>query len=109
MTAPAGSVVATQLPASRRVPSKAPLAGFPLAVHDVIRVAGVPVRGGSRVRAGLRPERRDAAVVAKLRRSGAVVVGTTVPCALPIRVTGRHGHETTPAQLPAPGRGYRGS
>lgn len=54
------------------------LAGFTLAVKDLIAVAGRPLTAGSAVRAGAHPEPRDAAVVAALRAAGCVVVGTTV-------------------------------
>lgn len=50
------------------------LHGIPLAVKDVIDVAGLPTKAGSRVLGGdARPS--DATVVARLRSDGAVVVG----------------------------------
>ncbi|NYI99631.1 aspartyl-tRNA(Asn)/glutamyl-tRNA(Gln) amidotransferase subunit A [Nocardioides thalensis] len=54
-----------------------PLHGIPVAVKDVIDVAGLPVTGGSRHLADRRP-RTDATSVAALRRAGAVIVGITV-------------------------------
>jgi 2-dehydropantoate 2-reductase len=53
-----------------------PLAGRPVAVKDIIEVAGVPTRCGS---PASRPEpaRSDAAVVARLRAAGAEVFATS--------------------------------
>ncbi|ABM13955.1 amidase [Mycolicibacterium austroafricanum] len=59
-----------------------PLAGMPVAVKEIIDVAGMPVTFGSIVFAG-RIATEDAEAVARLRRAGAVVVGmtTTTPFA----------------------------
>ncbi|MGY4709158.1 amidase [Mycolicibacterium sp. CBM1] len=59
-----------------------PLAGMPIAVKEIIDVAGMPVTLGSTVFTG-RIATRDAEAVARLRRAGAVVVGmtTTTPFA----------------------------
>ncbi|MGH3973931.1 MAG: amidase [Pseudonocardiaceae bacterium] len=54
-----------------------PLSGWPVAVKDVIDVAGLPTRCGSAVLAGAAPARHDADVVARLRAAGAVVVAKT--------------------------------
>jgi aspartyl-tRNA(Asn)/glutamyl-tRNA(Gln) amidotransferase subunit A len=54
-----------------------PLHGIPLAVKDVIAVAGLPMEAGSRSMRGYAPQ-EDAVVVASLRRSGAIIVGKTV-------------------------------
>jgi len=54
-----------------------PLSGVPVAVKDLIDVAGVPTRCGSAVLADAAPARADAAVVARLRAAGAVVVAKT--------------------------------
>lgn len=53
------------------------LHGLPFAVKEVIEVAGLPTSGGSRVLADHIPE-QDATVVRRLRRAGAVLVGTQV-------------------------------
>lgn len=55
---------------------RGPLHGMPVAVKDLIMVAGLPVTMGSRHFAGHVPE-ADAACVGRLRRAGAVIVGTT--------------------------------
>src|ERR671916_1958051 len=54
-----------------------PLHGWPVAVKDLIDVAGVPTRCGSAVLADAVPAQQDAAVVARLRAAGAVVVAKT--------------------------------
>ncbi|WP_418062508.1 amidase [Pimelobacter simplex] len=53
-----------------------PLDGVPVAVKDLVDVAGLPTEAGSPILAGHRAE-RDAPVVAALRRSGAVLLGKT--------------------------------
>lgn len=58
-------------------PGTGPLAGVPVAVKDLIDVAGLPTRCGSAVRADAGPAEHDAAVVAALRAAGAVVVAKT--------------------------------
>jgi Asp-tRNA(Asn)/Glu-tRNA(Gln) amidotransferase A subunit family amidase len=54
-----------------------PLSGMPVAIKDLIDVAGVPTRCGSAVLADAAPAHEDAAVVARLRSAGAVVVAKT--------------------------------
>lgn len=53
-----------------------PLTGIPLAVKDVITVAGVPLTAGSKILAGYVPP-YDATVVTRLRAAGAVLLGKT--------------------------------
>ena len=53
-----------------------PLAGVPVAVKDVVPVAGEVMRAGSRA-TDRAPQPSDHPVVARLRDAGAVVVGTT--------------------------------
>ncbi|MBV9012107.1 MAG: amidase [Pseudonocardiales bacterium] len=60
-----------------RVRPTGPLSGVPVAVKDLIDVAGLPTRCGSAVLADAAPAREDAAVVAALRAAGAVVVAKT--------------------------------
>ena len=54
-----------------------PLHGVPVGLKDIIDTADMPTEHGSEAFKGRRPE-RDAACVAALRRSGAVVIGKTV-------------------------------
>lgn len=58
-------------------PGPGPLSGLPVAVKDLIDVAGLPTRCGSTVRADAAPAGQDATVVAMLRAAGAVVVAKT--------------------------------
>ncbi len=53
------------------------LQGVPFAVKDIIDVAGLPTRNGSARFADALPAARDAAVVAALRRDGAIAIGKT--------------------------------
>ena len=57
-------------------PPSGPLHGVPIAVKDNIDVAGLPTRAGSRVLPA-EPAEADAAVVARMRAAGAVIVGKT--------------------------------
>ena len=54
-----------------------PLSGMPVAIKDLIDVAGVPTRCGSAVLADAPPAGQDAAVVTRLRAAGAMVVAKT--------------------------------
>ena len=53
-----------------------PLAGRPVAIKDIITVAGLPTRCGSPA-SDPRPARRDAALVSLLRAAGAEVIAAT--------------------------------
>jgi amidase len=53
-----------------------PLAGVPIAVKDVFRVAGLPRRLGSRATSA-EPSTEDSELVARVRRAGALVIGLT--------------------------------
>lgn len=59
-----------------REPTRGPLHGIPVAIKDVIDVAGMPTQHGSPLFAGFRPA-QDADCVALLRASGAVILGKT--------------------------------
>lgn len=54
---------------------RGPLHGIPVAVKDVIDVAGMPTRAGSRTRENIAASASDAIIVARLRAAGAVVLG----------------------------------
>ena len=51
--------------------------GLPLSVKDLFDIKGHPTLGGSRLLANAAPATRSAEVVQRLRRAGAVIVGTT--------------------------------
>jgi aspartyl-tRNA(Asn)/glutamyl-tRNA(Gln) amidotransferase subunit A len=53
-----------------------PLAGIPVAIKDLMQVAGVPLTGGSRALPGAAPT-QDADAVMRLRLAGAAIIGTT--------------------------------
>ncbi len=52
-----------------------PLAGVPFAVKNLIDVAGLPTRAGSRINRDHPPAARDGTLVARLEAAGAVLVG----------------------------------
>ena len=54
-----------------------PLAGMAIAIKDIIDIAGLPTKGGSRTRAQAPEAARDADCVARLRAAGAIIVGKT--------------------------------
>ncbi len=60
--------------ALERVRERGPLYGVPLAVKDVIDVAGVPTTAASKILADHVPT-HDAAVVERLRAAGAIILG----------------------------------
>jgi aspartyl-tRNA(Asn)/glutamyl-tRNA(Gln) amidotransferase subunit A len=75
--------VETALAAARRLEARAghsrprPLLGWPVAVKDLLDAKGLPAAYGSPLYGDHRPQ-RDATVVRRLRRAGAVIVGKTV-------------------------------
>jgi aspartyl-tRNA(Asn)/glutamyl-tRNA(Gln) amidotransferase subunit A len=56
---------------------RGPLHGIPLAIKDIVDVAGWPTLAGSRLRAGHVAE-ADAEIVERLRGAGAIILGKTV-------------------------------
>ncbi len=52
-----------------------PLAGVPIAVKNLIDIAGLPTRAGSKINRERKPAARDAALVRRLEAAGAVLVG----------------------------------
>jgi aspartyl-tRNA(Asn)/glutamyl-tRNA(Gln) amidotransferase subunit A len=54
---------------------RGPLHGVPVAVKDVIDVAGLPTRAGSPTRADVPPSTIDAHIVTQFRTAGAIILG----------------------------------
>ncbi|MFS2164839.1 amidase, partial [Variovorax sp. Varisp62] len=54
-----------------------PIAGIPISLKDLFDEAGITTLGGSTVLAGQPPAARDALVVERLRRAGAIIIGRT--------------------------------
>jgi aspartyl-tRNA(Asn)/glutamyl-tRNA(Gln) amidotransferase subunit A len=54
---------------------RGPLHGIPVAIKDVVDIAGQPTRSGSASRAQCKPATLDANIVAMLRAAGAVILG----------------------------------
>ncbi|MBV9393517.1 MAG: AtzE family amidohydrolase [Methylobacteriaceae bacterium] len=52
-----------------------PLAGVPFAVKNLIDIAGLPTRAGSKINRDLPPAKRDAMLVRRLEAAGAILVG----------------------------------
>jgi aspartyl-tRNA(Asn)/glutamyl-tRNA(Gln) amidotransferase subunit A len=73
----------------RRGPQPGPLAGVPVAVKELIEVAGLPFTGGSATRTTAVGQ-VDAPVVRALRQAGALVVGTTRTHELAWGITTQH-------------------
>jgi aspartyl-tRNA(Asn)/glutamyl-tRNA(Gln) amidotransferase subunit A len=74
----AALAAADRVDALRRGGAELPaLAGVPISIKDLFDEAGVVTLGGSRVLIGTPAATRDSAVVERLRRAGAVIVGRT--------------------------------
>lgn len=90
--------------AARSAGDDRPLLGVPVAVKDVIDVAGLPTTGG--LARPLRTPTADAAAVAALRGAGAVVLGKAHTNELALGIDGRNPqhppcrHPRDPARLP---------
>ncbi|GAB2458377.1 amidase [Comamonas humi] len=57
--------------------ARSPLEGLPVSVKDLFDIAGHPTLGGSKLLANAAPATQTAEAVQRLRRAGAVIVGTT--------------------------------
>ena len=73
-----------------------PLQGVPIAVKDLLDVAGSVTTAGSRVLQDSAPATQDAPVVARLRAAGAIVVGTTNMTEFAMGGVGINPHYGTP-------------
>ncbi len=54
---------------------RSPLHGVPVAIKDVLDVAGLPTRAGSKTRAQIAASTIDAQVVTRLKAAGAIILG----------------------------------
>jgi len=80
-------------------PDRAPLHGVPVGVKDIIDTADLPTEMGTPAFAGHRPE-RDAAVVERLKRAGAFVLGKTVTTECAYRHPGKTRNPWQPEHTP---------
>ncbi len=79
-------------PGDATPPSNAPLAHLPIAIKDLIDVAGAPTTAGSPKFFGHAPALQDAFVVEKLKKAGAVIVGKTNTHEIALGITGINPH-----------------
>ena len=57
--------------------TRSPLEGLPISVKDLFDIEGLPTLAGSKLLANAQPAQATAQVVQRLRRAGAVIVGST--------------------------------
>lgn len=87
---------------------RGPLHGVPVAIKDLIAIAGVPMTAGSTF-LGAAPQRETAAVVRRLEDAGAVILGTTALNEFALGTTGVNPHGRTPRNPWDPSRITGGS
>jgi len=88
--------------ADQRRAAGAPLGalhGVPVGIKDIIDTADMPTENGTVLHAGRRP-RADAAVVARLRAAGAVIMGKTVTTELATYAPGKTRNPHNPEHTP---------
>jgi aspartyl-tRNA(Asn)/glutamyl-tRNA(Gln) amidotransferase subunit A len=73
-----------------------PLAGLPVSIKDLFDVKGEITRAGSTALADAEPAARDAAIVARLKQAGAVLVGRTNMTEFAFSGVGINPHYGTP-------------
>ena len=73
-----------------------PLAGLPVSIKDLFDVAGEPTLAGSTALADAPPAARDAAIVARLKAAGAVIIGRTNMTEFAFSGVGINPHYGTP-------------
>ena len=74
-----------------------PFAGIPISIKDLFDVKGEPTTAGSKVLADATPATADAAVVARLRQAGFVILGKTNMSEFAFSGLGLNPHFGTPA------------
>jgi AtzE family amidohydrolase len=76
VTAERARALATAIDAERAAGGQlGPLAGVPFAVKNLFDVTGLPTRAGSAINRERQPATRDATLITRLERAGAVLVG----------------------------------
>lgn len=104
----------TFLPDKLAAPGKGILAGVPIVVKDLMQVAGMPLSGGGKAM-GRPVASRDAEIVARMKRAGAVVVGLTNLHEFAYGITsdnvhfGRVVNPAAPARIPGGSSGGSGA
>ncbi|MGS4947137.1 AtzE family amidohydrolase [Meridianimarinicoccus sp. RP-17] len=86
-----------------------PLAGVPVAVKNLVDVAGLPTRAGSRINRDLPPATTDATLLRRLNRAGAVLVGALNMGEFAYDFTGENAHDGPCRNPHDPGRMSGGS
>jgi len=76
--------------------SLGPLDGMIVSIKDLFDVAGEPTLAGSVLRRTAAPATADAAIVARLRRAGAVIIGKTAMTEFAFTAIGDNPHHGTP-------------
>ncbi len=80
-------------------PSSFALSGIPIAIKDLIDVAGIPSSAGSPKFFGQEPAAKDACAVEKLKEAGALIIGKTNTHEIALGITGINPH-TGPVRNP---------
>ncbi|MGF1622120.1 MAG: amidase [Rhodomicrobiaceae bacterium] len=76
-----------------------PLHGLPVALKDIIDTKGIPTLNGTVIDAGRVPS-ADAAIVAKLKAAGAIIIGKTVSTELAFMHPGKTRNPVNPDHTP---------
>jgi aspartyl-tRNA(Asn)/glutamyl-tRNA(Gln) amidotransferase subunit A len=82
----------TNHPLSTPLITNLPLSGIPIAIKDLIDVAGHPSAAGSPKFFGQQPALKDAAAVEKLQAAGATILGKTNTHEIALGITGINPH-----------------
>jgi aspartyl-tRNA(Asn)/glutamyl-tRNA(Gln) amidotransferase subunit A len=82
----------TASPNLEDIPAQGALAGIPIAIKDLIDVAGLPSAAGSPNFFGQEPAIKDAFAVERLKTAGAVILGKTNTHEIALGITGINPH-----------------
>lgn len=77
--------------------SLSPIAGLPISIKDLFDVEGEVTKAGSTALANHAPAKRDAEIIVRLKRAGAVIVGRTNMSEFAFTGVGMNPHYGTPA------------